>query len=223
MAITVLMAPAFTLLAVFAAKRDAGVDDREFVHGVLSISAVSSLVLLGVGIASMAGEFRHGTSVPTFLITPHRRDVVIAKLVTITGLGAVVGAVSFGLAVAAAMPALSHEGVHHLAEDTPQMWIGATVATALFGAIGVALGSITRNMVIAIIGAIGWSYLVEGLILSQAVPSAGRWLPVGANMAITRTGDGSGLLQPWFALIVLVTWAALLVGIATTLVRRRDI
>ena len=70
MGITLVMAPAFTLLAVFAAKRAPDLGDEEFIHGVLSISAVSSLVMLGVGIATMAGEFRHGTSVPTFLITP---------------------------------------------------------------------------------------------------------------------------------------------------------
>ena len=223
MAITIMMAPVFTLLAVFAAKRAPDVGDDEFVHGVLSISAVSSLVLLGVGIATMAGEFRHGTSVPTFLISPRRRDIVVAKLVTITGLGAVVGATSFGLALAVAVPALGHKGIHHLAGDTPQMWIGATVATALFGALGVALGSITRNMVIAIVGAIGWTYLIEGLILTQAVPSASKWLPVGANMAITHTGDGSGLLQPWVALIVLIAWVVAFSGVATRFVLRRDI
>ena len=223
MAITIMMAPVFTLIAVFAAKRAADVGDEEFVHGVLSISAVSSLVLLGVGIASMAGEFRHGTSVPTFLISPRRRDVVVAKLVTITGLGAAVGAISFGLALAVSVPALGHKGIHHLAGDTPQMWIGATVATALFGALGVALGSITRNMVIAIVGAIGWTYLIEGLILTQAVPSASKWLPVGANMAITHTSDGAGLLQPWVALIVLISWVVAFSVVATRFVVRRDI
>jgi ABC-type transport system involved in multi-copper enzyme maturation permease subunit len=223
MTVTIVMAPVFTLLAVFAAKRAPDVGDEEFIHGVLSISAVSSLVLLAVGIATIAGEFRHGTSVPTFLITPRRRDVVVAKLVTITGLGAIVGATSFGLALVVALPALGHKGIHHPAGDTPQMWLGATVATALFGALGVALGSITRNMVIAIIGAVGWTYLIEGLILTQALPSASKWLPVGANMAITRTGDGPGLLQPWVALLVLITWVVAFGGGAARFVLRRDI
>ena len=98
----------------------------------------------------------------------------MAKLVTISGLGGVVGATSFGLAVAVAVPALGHKGIHHLAGDTPQMWIGATLATALFGAAGVALGSITRNTVIAIIGAIGWTYVIEDLILTQAIPSTSK-------------------------------------------------
>jgi ABC-2 type transport system permease protein len=223
MAITITMAPVFTLIAAFAAKRAADVGDKEFVHGVLSISAVSSLVLLGVGIATIAGEFRHRTSVPTFLISPRRRDIVVAKLITISGLGAVVGATTFGLALAVAVPALGHKGIHHLAGDTLQMWIGATIATALFGALGVALGSLTRHMVIAIVGAIGWTYLVEGLILARAVPSASKWLPVGANMAITHTGDGSAMLQPWAALIVLIAWTVLLAGVATRFVLRRDI
>jgi ABC-type transport system involved in multi-copper enzyme maturation permease subunit len=223
MAVTLMMAPTFTLIAVFVAKREAGVGDREFVHGVLSISAVSSLVLLAVGIAAIAGEFRHGTSVPTFLITPHRRDIVAAKLVTITGLGAVVGATSFGLALAVAVPSLGHKGMHHLAADPPQLWVGAIAATALFGALGVALGSITRNMVVAIIGAVGWTYLIEGLILSQALPSASKWLPVGTNMAITHTGDGSGVLGPWIALIVLVGWVVAFSGVAARCVVRRDV
>lgn len=93
---------------------------------------------------------------PTFLISPRPRDIVVAKLVTITGLGAVVGATSFSLALAVAVPRLGHKGIHHLTEDTPQMW-SATTATPLFGALGVALGSITRYMVIATIGAIGWT------------------------------------------------------------------
>ena len=193
------------------------------IHGVLSVRAVSSLVLLGVGIAAMAGEFRHGTSVPTFLISPRRRDVVMAKLVTISGLGGVVGATSFGLAVAVAVPALGHKGIHHLAGDTPQMWIGATLATALFGAAGVALGSITGNTVIAIIGAIGWTYVIEGLILTQAIPSTSKWLPVGANMSITHTGDSTGLLQPGVALIVLVTWVVAFSAVAMRSILRRDV
>ena len=223
MATTIVMAPALTLLGVFANKRAPDVGDQEFVHGVLTVSVLSSLVLLGVGIATMAGEFRHGTSVPTFLISPRRRDIVVAKLVTITGLGAAVGTISFGLALAVGVPALGHKGVHHLTGDIPQMWVGAAVATALFGALGVALGAITRNMVIAIIGAIGWTYVIEGAILTQALPSASKWLPAGTNMAITHTGDGAGLLQPWVALIVLITWVAAFGGVATRFVLRRDI
>ncbi|MCU1361451.1 MAG: hypothetical protein JWN99_2740 [Ilumatobacteraceae bacterium] len=220
---TIVMAPVFTLLGAFVAKRGPDVGDDEFVHGVLSVSALSSLVLLGMGIASMAGEFRHGTSVPTFLISPRRRDVVVAKLITITGLGAAVGAVSFGLALAVAVPALDHKGIHHLAGDTPQMWIGATLATALFGALGVALGSITRNVVIAIVGAIGWTYLIEGVILTQALPSASKWLPVGTNMAITHTGDGTGVLQPGIALLLLIAWVVAFSGVAMRLILRRDV
>ena len=223
MAFTIVMAPAFTLLGIFADTRTPDVSDAEFVHGVLSVSALSSLVLLGVGIAVMAGEFRHGTSVPTFLISPRRRDVVMAKLVTITGLGAVVGAISFGLSLAVAVPALGSKGVHHLTGDIPQMWVGAAVATALFGALGVALGAITRNLVIAIIGAIGWTYLVEGVILSQALPNAGKWLPAGAHMAITHTGSGSGVLPPAVGLIVLIAWVAAFSAVGTRSIVRRDV
>src|SRR4051794_10494361 len=96
-AVTLLMALAFTLIAVFAAKRAPTSGDDDFVHGVLSISAVTSLVMLGAGIATMAGEFRHGTCMPTFLISPRRSQMIVAKVITITGVGAALGAISFGL------------------------------------------------------------------------------------------------------------------------------
>ena len=88
---------------------------------------------------------------------------------------------------------------------------------------GVALGSITRNTVIAIIGAIGWTYVIEGLILTQAIPSTSKWLPVGANMSITHTGDSTGLLQPGVALIVLVTWVVTFSAVAMRSILRRDV
>ena len=223
MAISVAMAPLSAAVNALTAKTGAGVRTDELIHHTLAVSAFTSIVLLGVGIAAMAGEFRHGTSVPTFLITPRRRAVVVAKLVTVTGLGAIVGAVSFGLAVAAAVPALTHHGIHHLAGDTGQMWVGATVVTALFGTLGVALGAITRNMIIAIIGAIGWTFVIEGSFLAPLVPSIGKWLPAGANMAITHTGNTSSLLDPSVAVGVLAIWVIGFVWVATTAALHRDV
>ena len=47
-----------------------------------------TMVMLTIGIAMAANEYRHNTSIPTFLVTPRRRDVVTAKLVTAAGIGA---------------------------------------------------------------------------------------------------------------------------------------
>ena len=48
----------------------------EGVRGVMSAASAGVLLVLLVGISMMAGEFRHNTATPTFLITPDRRRVV---------------------------------------------------------------------------------------------------------------------------------------------------
>ena len=40
------------------------------IHRVLSSSALTSMVMLAIGIAMAANEYRHNTSIPTFLVTP---------------------------------------------------------------------------------------------------------------------------------------------------------
>ena len=72
----------------------------EHIHHVLAVSAITSLAMLAIGIITMAGEYRHGTIAPTFLVTPKRHRVVAAKVITVGGTGAVVGAAAFLLALA---------------------------------------------------------------------------------------------------------------------------
>jgi ABC-2 type transport system permease protein len=194
------------------------------IHHVLSIAPLTSMVMMAVGISIVGSEYRHGTSIPTFLITPRRRDVVIAKLITATALGAVIGAITFGLSVAAAVPSLSSKGVHHLAGDTAQMWIGCAGATALYGALGIAVGAVTRSTVVAIIGTLAWVFFFEGAFLDNLFPSIGKWLPTGANMAVTHTADHlSRLLSPVQAAIVLVAWTLALTTTGLRASIRRDV
>jgi ABC-2 type transport system permease protein len=194
------------------------------IHHVLSSSALTSMVMLAIGIAMAANEYRHNTSIPTFLVTPRRRDVVTAKLVTATAIGAVFGGVAFGCTVAAAVPTFASKGVNHLAGDSAQMLLGAVVATALYGALGVALGSMTRSVVGAMVAALIWVQLVEQAFLDSVFPQLGRWLPTGANLAITHTASGPhALLAPLTASVVLVAWTAALAAGAHRIAVRRDV
>jgi hypothetical protein len=55
------------------AKGTAPLGTVESTHHILSTAALTSMVMLGVGIAAVGGEYRHGTNVTTFLVTPRRR------------------------------------------------------------------------------------------------------------------------------------------------------
>ena len=80
-------------------------------------------------------------------------------------------------------------GVHTLPVDLTQLWVGATVSTALFGLLGVALGALTRNTVTAIVGGIAWAMVIEIGILSSVAPEIGKWLPAGNALALTSVGS----------------------------------
>lgn len=219
-AILGLISPVITTMS---AKNGENIASTDFIHRVLSVGAGSSMIMLACGISVMAGEFRHGTSTPTFLITPCRRSVVLAKLATVLGIGAVVGAVTFGFALATAVPALSHKGVHHLAGDTTQMWLGAAFVTAIYGGLGVAVGAITRNTVVAIIAAVGWVFYIEGSLLVPAMPSIGKWLPTGAGIALTHAGNAQNLLTPVAGAALVAAWTVMFSCLAVHQMQSRDV
>ena len=67
----------------------------------------------------MAGEYRHQTITTTFLASPRRRDVVVAKLVAHSLTGALMGLLSLAVSAAIAVPWLHASGVDvHLDGDS---------------------------------------------------------------------------------------------------------
>ena len=187
----------------------------DHVNHTLSVSALTSMVMLAIGVLVVAGEYRHRTIMQTFLGEPRRARVLAAKAVTVLGLGALLGAGTFGIAYAEAVIIYGARGVHSLPIDVAQLWIGATVASALYGLVGVALGALTRNTVAAIVGAITWVMIIEVGILASALPEVAQWLPAGAAIALTSVGTAAhGMLSPTTAALVLTGWALLISGVA---------
>ena len=193
------------------------------VSHVLSIGVVTSFSMLILGVMLTAGEDRHRTSLSTYLAQPRRGRVLVAKLITAALVGALGGAVTFGLDLAIALPLYAVRGVHHLPVDIASLWIGTTLLTACFGLLGVALGALTRNTVAAIIGALVWSGVIELAVLQPLFPSLAKWLPTGAAVSLTTATGHSGLLPPALAALVLVGWAALVALLAGRITLRREL
>ena len=190
----------------------------------LSISAVTSMAMLVLGILVSAGEYRTRTAAATYLGEPRRGRVVVAKLVAMALVSSVVGIVSFGLALAVAIPLYASKGVHHLPVDVLRLYWGSVLATVAFGLLGVALGSLTRNTFGAVVGGLVWIQLVEVAILQNVAPSIGRWLPTEAAVSLTGAGSSTaGLLAPGLAALVLVAWAAALTAGSAALTLPRDV
>jgi ABC-2 type transport system permease protein len=187
---------------------------------------VDGAVLLAWIVLS-AGEFRHRTSVTTFLGEPNRLRIVAAKLLAAALTGAAVGFLAEALSAATSAAALT---AHHvpLVWDQPGV-LGAMVAVpmlaALYGILGASLGLLLRNTATAVGLALMWAFVVEGIIpaLTRA-PGISRWLPeAAANAVLHGASPATTTLPAGVALTVLAGYAAVLAGAGATLTARREI
>ena len=188
----------------------------------LKLGVVCCVAMLVLGIIAAGGEYRHKTIIPALLATPRRGALVAAKVAGVVVAGVVLSGLTFGLGLATAVAELSAHGMHHLPADTWRLFAGSVIAGTLFGAIGVALGYLTRSTVAAIVGAVGWVLFAEQVILHTLVPHQAKWLVSSAAAALT-TPAAPGALTPAVATAVLSGYAALLLVAATRLVLRRDV
>jgi ABC-2 type transport system permease protein len=192
-------------------------------------------VLLGA--LAVTGEFRHRTLTPTFLADPHRSTVLSAKFVSQLFVGAGLGVVAFLTSVGTGAAALAAFGLD-TGLDSSGTWalVGRGIlAMALWGAIGVGLGSLVPNQVAAIVIVIAFTQFVEPILrlaatLSDLTASIGQFLPgaasdalVGASFYSIASVGASESLEWWQGGLMLLGIGAVatVVGGATTW--RRDV
>jgi ABC-2 type transport system permease protein len=175
------------------------------------------------GIIGMAGEFRHGQADQTFLSEPRRGRVVTAKVLVFGVVGLVFGVVGAAATLGASWIWLTAKGVGlPLGQSVIWSTLGGGTATAVLGALlGVAIGAVLRNQVVAIVVVLAVQAGVESAIF-QASTSVGRWLPGRAAEAL-RQLPTEGLLSWRMGAVVLSAWviALLIAGTGRTL--RSDI
>jgi ABC-2 type transport system permease protein len=193
----------------------------------LAHAGLASLFTLVLGILAVAGEYRNGTVTDTFLTTPRRSRVVLAKLVGYALGGAAFAVVNAVVALASTAAWWQIKGV---AFDLTAPHVVSTLAGCFawniaFAVIGVGIGALARNLSAAVAGALAWLALVEGIV-GQLVGDAARWLPFAAGRALGDLVDVGDALRPLSqeaALLVLATYALVLSGVAVLTSVRRDI
>lgn len=188
-------------------------------------ASVITIVALLLGILGTAGEYRHETITTTFLSTPRRRNVVLAKLVAHSLIGALIGVLSLTVTIAIGVPWLQAEHIDtHVDGDLLRVMVGVLVSTALHGALGVSVGALIRNQTAACTIVLVWLLAVEGVIGTLLHGGAMlHWLPVATAHAMVRSGSpGAGLSAPVAAGVFTIYLVTLAVA-AVRLTIRRDI
>ena len=184
---------ALILFGVIAGAFGSEVDltDLEKQRELVGNGAFAAAFAAMIGVMAMTSEFRHGTIRATFVFTPARTRVVAAKVAASLLVGAAFGAVGAGVALGAGVAIIRARGYDVLfdAADVRKLLLGTIVMSALWAALGVGLGALVRNQVLAIVGLFAWVFVVEVLVF-QYWPGVGRYAPGAAGTAMT--GDTVG-------------------------------
>jgi ABC-2 type transport system permease protein len=190
-----------------------------------AVPAEAMVLFLILGIIGTTQEFRHRTATPTFLTTPRRGRVVVAKLMAYA-----VAAVPLALAVVGvnvlvvSIYASARGGAPSYTRDNLEILGRAGLILVVFAVIGVGVGALLRNQVGAIVGALVYLFVVEGVIASiSATQGAYKWLPGGAADAILPSLQPVELLEPWQGGLLLLGYGLVAAVLGTFLAMRRDV
>lgn len=192
---------------------------QQAMHG----AAAGVILVVVAGIIGMAGDWRFGQASQTFLTTPQRRLIVAARTMTYMAVGAVFGTAAVAACTVTAWFWYRANDVA-LPLERSAVWLtllGCLAVAVLFGALGIAVGAIARNQMVAIVGAMAWLVVVEP-ILFAASSTVFRWLPGMASISLRRQ-PADGLLSPGTAAAVLVGVIAVALAVGTRLVERDDV
>lgn len=202
-----------------------GADPVSLALGALGVSQI----LVGVlGVLVAAGEFSTGIIRTTIAAVGSRTKVLLAKVLTVSGLTAVVMFVGVVLAVVLGQGVYAGDAAT-LSLDDPdvvRVVLGSTVYVTAVAVMGVALGFLLRSTAGAIGTLIGGLTIGPGLLrlLPDSFTDATlKYLPSEAGSVLTTITPNPELLSSEGAHLTLAVWVVGLVAIAAWQLRRNDV
>jgi ABC-type transport system involved in multi-copper enzyme maturation permease subunit len=225
------------LLTAFAGQTQNGapglppVGDPVFERLAFAVPSDTAPLFLILGIIGMTQEYRHRTATPTFLTTPRRWRVVVAKLFAYPLAAVPMALVVMAVAVLVlSIYAGARGAAPSLNSDNLEVLARAGLVLVVYAVIGVGIGALLRNQVGAIVGALVYLFVVEGLVASIGpLQSAYKWMPGGAAEAMTATAGGPPefggpeLLDAWQGGSLLLAYGLVAAALGVLFAVRRDI
>ncbi|GAA1718197.1 hypothetical protein GCM10009765_78320 [Fodinicola feengrottensis] len=213
----------WTILDVFVLKPSPGETAHDRIAGIYQMAQQSYLFLLIFGILGTTGEYRHQTVTWAFLASPVRERVLAAKAVAYALTGLLISAVAAAATAVTAAVSLASAGKQVFEADVPAILVGCVVGSTLYTLLGLAIGALVRQQIVAVSLAFGWFYYAEFLLVFF-LPAVGKWLPSGAEKALLGWHlPGVDLLPIWAGAALFLAYVAALTLVATRTTLRRDI
>lgn len=188
----------------------------------------TGLFIMLLGIIGMAGEWRHRTITGTFLAAPHRVRLLAAKGLSYALAGIVLSLIVTVTIMIVGTVILASRGIDTLSLATlvDVLWRNLLVA-ALVGALGVGVGALIRNQIVAIIGVLIVGFVVDPALFALA-PDVAAYSPTGGApggiIDIEPFGESDvGLLSPPLAVLVMLGWIGAFFAAAGARLKTRDL
>jgi len=181
-------------------------------------------VLAAIGIT---GEFRHRTAAATFLASPRRSHIVLAKLVTygLVGVGYAIACLVVVTLIAVPWLAVKDIGLDLTGNGLPATYAGVVADTAIFGLVGAGLGALLRNQVATVVGLLVYRFVAEPIL--TGLPALSDWtiyLPGSASAALTNVSlTTQEYLEAWQGGLVLAGYGLVFALLGARFSVRRDI
>jgi len=220
------------LIVAQLAPADSDVRSSVDVANMFASSSRPNVLVFVLGVLGVTTEFRYQTITPTVLQTPSRWAIVTAKMITYALVGVVYALVAVAVQIAMAVPWLSTKGVH---VDFGNTQIDRSLAAvfgviALFGIIGLGVGALLRNQVVAVVVGIVFLLVIQNILIAiPVVKHAFPFMPDGAADAMLLSNlkltdfNGVSLLTPLQGVIVLLAWALVPAVLGASITMTRDI
>jgi ABC-2 type transport system permease protein len=189
-----------SLEASRAGNRGSGVASLATKSGLSTVTTLtgwSMLFAAVLGVIASSGEFRHSTATLTYLGSPRRERVLVAKSFSSALIGAVYGLTAAIAATAVGLGFAAGHGYGISIGTGGLVWhaLGAMLGAALLAAIGVGLGSLLRSQIAGIVGIFVWGLVVESVI-GALFTSIRPYLPYTAATTLAGIKLGNAAMGP---------------------------
>jgi ABC-2 type transport system permease protein len=222
--------------AVGASSEATAFDNRDHDTVELSLAGVyaGQLAVAVLAVIAMSSEYATGLIRTTFAAEPRRRTVLAAKAVALAGVVLVVGLLTTIAAYLVGRSLLAGNGYtaangHPDAAlaDLARPVLGTVLYLAAVALLGLGLAVVMRHTAGAIttlLGLLWLPILAPGLLPEDAADRVLQLSPMTAGLAVQRTVEAPGPvpIDPWIGLGVVWVYAAVALGAAFWLIRRRD-
>jgi len=198
-------------------------DELDEVKELITGTGLLMTLILVLGVLTITTEFRHGTASSTFLVSPRRWRVLLAKLGAAVLVGVLAGLLFVAVNGAIVLPIYSDRtGALPPSGGIAEIYAGVVASFALLCVFGLGVGAIIRNQVGAIIAAIAFFFIISSL--PYLLPgNIGEYFPASALGSLHGHTEGEGALNQVGGGLVLAAWSFGLWALGTVLVVRRDL